>query len=228
MKLVLSFLKPHWKLCTLTAFLIFIDVVGALIIPTFAAELMNEAQRGMEFNTLIITADLTRKGLRKNFGMVLQDTWLFGGTIAENIAYGRPDATREEIIKAAKMAKVDYFIRTMPQGYDTVLENDAGNLSFGQRQLLTIARVFLCDPPVLILDEATSSVDTRTEVEIGKAMKELMSGRTSFVIAHRLSTIRDADVILYMANGNITEQGTHEQLLKKGGAYAALYNSQFA
>lgn len=228
MKLVLSFLKPHWKLCTLTVFLIFIDVVGALIIPTFAAELMNEAQRGMEFNTLIITADLTRKGLRKNFGMVLQDTWLFGGTIAENIAYGRPDATREEIIKAAKMSKVDYFIRTMPQGYDTVLENDAGNLSVGQRQLLTIARVFLCDPPVLILDEATSSVDTRTEVEIGKAMKELMGGRTSFVIAHRLSTIRDADVILYMANGNITEQGTHEQLLKKGGAYAALYNSQFA
>lgn len=228
MKLVLSFLKPHWKLCTLTVFLIFIDVVGALIIPTFAAELMNEAERGMEFNTLIITTDLTRKGLRKNFGMVLQDTWLFGGTIAENIAYGRPDATREEIIKAAKMAKVDYFIRTMPQGYDTVLENDAGNLSVGQRQLLTIARVFLCDPPVLILDEATSSVDTRTEVEIGKAMKELMSGRTSFVIAHRLSTIRDADVILYMANGNITEQGTHEQLLKKGGAYAALYNSQFA
>lgn len=176
----------------------------------------------------ITSTDLTRKGLRKNFGMVLQDTWLFGGTIAENIAYGRPDATREEIIKAAKMAKVDYFIRTMPQGYDTVLENDAGNLSVGQRQLLTIARVFLCDPPVLILDEATSSVDTRTEVEIGKAMKELMSGRTSFVIAHRLSTIRDADVILYMANGNITEQGTHEQLLKKGGAYAALYNSQFA
>ena len=228
MKLVLSFLKPHWKLCTLTVFLIFIDVVGALIIPTFAAELMNEAQRGMEFNTLIITADLTRNGLRKNFGMVLQDTWLFGGTIAENIAYGRPAATREEIIKAAKMAKVDYFIRTMPQGYDTVLENDAGNLSVGQRQLLTIARVFLCDPPVLILDEATSSVDTRTEVEIGKTMKELMSGRTSFVIAHRPSTIRDADVILYMANGNITEQGTHEQLLKKGGAYAALYNSQFA
>ena len=228
MKLVLSFLKPHWKLCTLTVFLIFIDVVGALIIPTFAAELMNEAERGVEFNTLIITTDLTRKGLRKNFGMVLQDTWLFGGTIAENIAYGRPDATREEIIKAAKMAKVDYFIRTMPQVYDTVLENDAGNLSVGQRQLLTIARVFLCDPPVLILDEATSSVDTRTEVEIGKAMKELMSGRTSFVIAHRLSTIRDADVILYMANGNITEQGTHEQLLKKGGAYAALYNSQFA
>ena len=176
----------------------------------------------------IISTDLTRKGLRKNFGMVLQDTWLFGGTIAENIAYGKPDATREEIINAAKMAKVDYFIRTMPQGYDTVIENDANNLSVGQRQLLTIARVFLCDPPVLILDEATSSVDTRTEAEIGKAMKELMSGRTSFVIAHRLSTIRDADNILFMENGNIIEQGNHTELLEKGGAYAALYNSQFA
>ena len=176
----------------------------------------------------ITSTDLTRKGLRKNFGMVLQDTWLFGGTIAENIAYGKPDATREEIINAAKMAKVDYFIRTMPQGYDTVLENDASNLSVGQRQLLTIARVFLCNPPVLILDEATSSVDTRTEAEIGKAMKELMSGRTSFVIAHRLSTIRDADNILFMENGNIIEQGNHTELLKKGGAYAALYNSQFA
>ena len=176
----------------------------------------------------IISTDLTRKGLRKNFGMVLQDTWLFGGTIAENIAYGKSDATREEIINAAKMAKVDYFIRTMPQGYDTVIENDANNLSVGQRQLLTIARVFLCDPPVLILDEATSSVDTRTEAEIGKAMKELMSGRTSFVIAHRLSTIRDADNILFMENGNIIEQGNHTELLEKGGAYAALYNSQFA
>lgn len=176
----------------------------------------------------ITSTDLTRKGLRENFGMVLQDTWLFGGTIAENIAYGKPDATREEIVNAAKMAKVDYFIRTMPQGYDTVLENEAGNLSVGQRQLLTIARVFLCNPPVLILDEATSSVDTRTEAEIGKAMKELMSGRTSFVIAHRLSTIRDADNILFMENGNIIEQGNHETLLKKGGAYAALYNSQFA
>ena len=176
----------------------------------------------------IVTTDLSRKGLRKNFGMVLQDTWLFGGTIAENIAYGKPDATREEIINAAKMAKVDYFIRTMPQGYDTVIENDANNLSVGQRQLLTIARVFLCNPPVLILDEATSSVDTRTEAEIGKAMSELMSGRTSFVIAHRLSTIRDADNILFMENGNIIEQGNHAELLKKGGAYAALYNSQFA
>ena len=176
----------------------------------------------------ITSTDLTRKGLRKNFGMVLQDTWLFGGTIAENIAYGKPDATRKEIVNAAKMAKVDYFIRTMPHGYDTVLENEAGNLSVGQRQLLTIARVFLCNPPVLILDEATSSVDTRTEAEIGKAMKELMSGRTRFVIAHRLSTIRDADNILFMENGNIIEQGNHETLLKKGGAYATLYNSQFA
>ena len=176
----------------------------------------------------ISSTDLTRKGLRKNFGMVLQDTWLFGGTIAENIAYGCPDATREDIIRAAKMARVDYFIRTMPQGYDTVLENDASSLSVGQRQLLTIARVFLCDPPILILDEATSSVDTRTEAEISKAMNELMSGRTSFVIAHRLSTIRDADMILYMANGNITEKGTHDELLAKGGAYASLYNSQFA
>lgn len=176
----------------------------------------------------IPTTDLTRRGLRHNFGMVLQDTWLFGGTIAENIAYGKPDATREEIVRAAKMAKADYFIRTMPQGYDTMLDNDAGNLSVGQRQLLTIARVFLCNPPILILDEATSSVDTRTEAEIGKAMQQLMCGRTSFVIAHRLSTIRDANCILFMENGNIIEQGTHRELLQKGGAYAALYNSQFA
>ena len=173
------------------------------------------------------TSDMTRSGLRHNFGMVLQDTWLFGGTIAENIAYGRPNASRDEIIKAAKAAKVDYFIRTMPKGYDTVVDNEAANLSAGQRQLLTIARVFLCDPPVLILDEATSSVDTRTEAEIGKAMKKLMEGRTSFVIAHRLSTIRDADAILYMENGNITEKGAHNELLKKNGAYAALYYSQF-
>lgn len=172
-------------------------------------------------------AEMTRSGLRHNFGMVLQDTWLFGGTIAENIAYSKPDATREEIIEAARAAKVDYFIRTMPQGYDTVLNNEASNLSAGQRQLLTIARVFLCNPPILILDEATSSVDTRTEVEIGKAMKKLMKGRTSFVIAHRLSTIRDADTILFMEHGNIIEQGNHKELLKKKGAYAALYYSQF-
>lgn len=173
------------------------------------------------------TADMSRSGLRKNFGMVLQDTWLFGGTIAENIAYGRPDASREEVINAAKAAKIDYFIRTMPQGYDTMLDNEASILSAGQKQLLTIARIFLCDPPILILDEATSSVDTRTEVEIGKAMKKLMKGRTSFVIAHRLSTIRDADTILFMEHGNIIEQGNHRELLKKNGAYAALYYSQF-
>ena len=175
----------------------------------------------------VSTAAMTRSGLRKNFGMVLQDTWLFGGTVAENIAYGRPDATREEIVAAAKAAKVDYFIRTMPKGYDTMLDNEASNLSAGQRQLLTIARVFLCDPPILILDEATSSVDTRTEAEIGKAMKDLMRGRTSFVIAHRLSTIRDADNILFMENGNIIEQGDHRTLLEKKGAYAALYDCQF-
>ena len=170
---------------------------------------------------------MTRKGLRKNFGMVLQDSWLFSGTIAENIAYGRPDATRDEIEEAAKAAKIDYLIRTMPQGYDTVMSNEAATLSAGQKQLLTIARVFLCNPPILILDEATSSVDTRTEAEIGKAMKQLMTGRTSFVIAHRLSTIRDADTILFMEQGNIIEQGSHEELLAMDGAYAALYNSQF-
>lgn len=175
----------------------------------------------------VASTDMSRSGLRHNFGMVLQDTWLFGGTIAENIAYGKADASREEIIAAAKAAKVDYFIRTMPKGYDTVLDNEASNLSAGQRQLLTIARVFLCNPSILILDEATSSVDTRTEVEIGKAMKKLMSGRTSFVIAHRLSTIRDADIILFMEKGTIIEQGSHKELLEKNGAYAKLYYSQF-
>ena len=174
------------------------------------------------------TKDMTRSNLRSNFGMVLQDTWLFGGTIAENIAYSKPDATREEIVAAAKAARVDFFVRTMSHGYDTVLSNDAENISIGQRQLLTIARVFLCDPAVIILDEATSSVDTRTEIEIGKAMKALMKNRTSFVIAHRLSTIIDADLILFMQNGNIIEQGTHETLLKAKGAYADLYYSQFA
>ena len=195
--------------------------------------LVNLLMRFYEVNSGKITldgvsaADMTRGGLRKNFGMVLQDTWLFSGTVAENIAYGRPDATREEIIAAAKAAKVDYFIRTMPNGYDTMLDNEAANLSAGQRQLITIARVFLCNPPVIILDEATSSVDTRTEAEIGKAMKKLMKGRTSFVIAHRLSTIRDADTILFMERGNIIEQGNHRELLAKKGAYASLYYSQF-
>lgn len=195
--------------------------------------LINLLMRFYEINGGSITVDgvptteMSRSGLRRNFGMVLQDTWLFGGTIAENIAYGRADASRDDIIAAAKAAKVDYFIRTMPKGYDTVLDNEASNLSAGQRQLLTIARVFLCDPPVIILDEATSSVDTRTEVEIGKAMKKLMKGRTSFVIAHRLSTIRDADMILFMEKGNIIEQGNHKELLAKDGAYAKLYYSQF-
>ena len=174
------------------------------------------------------TAAMTRGDLRREFGMVLQDTWLFGGTVAENLAYGRPDATREQIVEAAKAVRADYFIRTLPQGYDTPLDNEAGNLSVGQRQLLTIARVFLADPPILILDEATSSVDTRTEAEIGKAMAKLMAGRTSFVIAHRLSTIRDADLILYMEHGDIVEMGDHHTLLEHGGKYAALYNSQFA
>lgn len=174
------------------------------------------------------TRTMTRADLRREFGMVLQDTWLFGGTVAENIAYGRPDATREQIVHAAKAAHADFFIRTLPDGYDTVLDNEANNLSVGQRQLLTIARVFLADPAMLIFDEATSSVDTRTEQAIAKAMNALMANRTSFVIAHRLSTIRDADLILYMEHGDILEHGTHEQLLAKDGAYANLYRSQFA
>lgn len=174
------------------------------------------------------TRSLSRAGLRQAFGMVLQDTWLFEGTIAENIAYGKPDASREEIIAAAKAARADFFIRTLPKGYDTVLGSDAETISAGQRQLLTIARVMLCDPAILILDEATSSVDTRTEMEISLSMNTLMKGRTSFVIAHRLSTIVDADLILVMQNGTIIEQGNHKRLLESGGAYAELYNSQFA
>lgn len=174
------------------------------------------------------TAALSRAGLRRAFGMVLQDTWLFSGTVVANIAYGKPDASRAEIVAAARAARADFFIRTLPQGYDTVLTNDAENISVGQRQLLTIARVFLCDPAILILDEATSSVDTRTEMEIGTAMKALMKDRTSFVIAHRLSTIVDADLILVMQDGTIIEQGDHRTLLRAGGAYAELYNSQFA
>ena len=174
------------------------------------------------------TGSMTRADLRGAFGMVLQDAWLFEGTIAENIAYGRPDASREEIIAAAKAARADFFIRTLPHGYETVLSNDADNISIGQRQLLTIARVFLCNPKILILDEATSSVDTRTELEIGSAMQALMQGRTSFVIAHRLSTIVDADLILVMQHGTIIETGNHRELLNAGGAYARLYNSQFA
>ena len=171
--------------------------------------------------------DFTRNDLRSQFGMVLQDTWSFNETIMENIRYGRLEATDEEVIKAAKEAQVDHFVRTLPEGYNTILNEESTNISQGQKQLLTIARAFLADPKILILDEATSSVDTRTEILIQKAMESLMKGRTSFVIAHRLSTIRDADMILVMNQGDIVEQGTHEELLAKGGFYEKLYNSQF-
>lgn len=174
------------------------------------------------------TRRMRAQDLRREFGMVLQDAWLFEGTIAENIAYGCPNATRDEVVEAARAAHVDYFIRTLPHGYDTVLANDADAVSAGQRQLLTIARAMLCDPSILILDEATSSVDTRTEQAIVHAMETLMAGRTSFVIAHRLSTIVDADLILVMDRGTIVEQGTHDELMAAGGAYAELYLSQFA
>jgi ATP-binding cassette subfamily B protein len=174
------------------------------------------------------TRQLRRRDLRREFGMVLQDAWLFEGTIAENIAYGRPGATREEVEAAARAAHVDFFVRTLPHGYDTMLTDGGENVSQGQRQLLTIARAMLTDPAMLILDEATSSVDTRTEQAIVRAMEAIMENRTSFVIAHRLSTIVDADLILVMDHGTIIEQGTHESLLAKGGAYATLYRSQFA
>ncbi len=172
--------------------------------------------------------DMARGELRRMFGMVLQDTWLFTGTIQDNIAYGRTNATKDEVIQAARTAQADHFIRTLPDSYDTMLNEETTNLSQGQKQLLTIARAFLADPTILILDEATSSVDTRTEVLIQKAMAELMKGRTTFVIAHRLSTIRDADIILVMNHGSIIEQGTHLELLAAGGFYSDLYNSQFS
>lgn len=171
---------------------------------------------------------MTRKSLRANYGMVLQETWLKSGTIRDNIAYGKPDATEEEIIQAAKEAHAHSFIKRMPKGYDTVISEDGGNLSQGQKQLLCIARVMLCLPPMLILDEATSSIDTRTEIRIQKAFAKMMEGRTSFIVAHRLSTIKEADVILVMRDGHIIEQGSHEALLRQGGFYAELYNSQFA
>ena len=171
--------------------------------------------------------DITRHSLRRNYGMVLQETWLKRGTIRENIAYGKPDATLEEIVEAAKAAHAHSFIKRLPQGYDTVIGEDGGSISQGQKQLLCIARVMLCLPPMLILDEATSSIDTRTEIRIQKAFQKMMKGRTSFIVAHRLSTIRDADVILVMRDGHIIEQGNHESLLQKGGFYAELYNSQF-
>ncbi len=171
---------------------------------------------------------LTRDSLRRNYGMVLQETWLKAGTVAENIAYGKPDASREEIIQAAKEAHAHGFISRMPDGYDTQISESGGNLSQGQKQLLCIARVMLCLPPMLILDEATSSIDTRTEIRIQKAFARMMQGRTSFIVAHRLSTIKEADVILVMKDGHIIEQGNHETLLAEGGFYAELYNSQFA
>lgn len=196
--------------------------------------LINLLMRFYETNGGRITLDgvdtraMTRADLRREFGMVLQDAWLFEGTIAENIAYGKPGATREEVEAAARAARVDFFVRTLPQGYDTMLSDDAEGLSQGQRQLLTIARAMLTDPAMLILDEATSSVDTRTEQYITRAMEAIMENRTSFVIAHRLSTIVDADLILVMDHGTIIEQGTHEELMARGGAYAELYQSQFA
>jgi ATP-binding cassette, subfamily B, multidrug efflux pump len=173
------------------------------------------------------TREMSRDGLRRLFGMVLQDAWLFSGTIRENLAYGREDATEEDIVAAAAAAHVDHFVRTLPDGYDTRLDDDAAGVSAGEKQLLTIARAFLADPQILILDEATSSVDTRTEALIQKAMAGLMKGRTAFVIAHRLSTIRDADAILVMDHGRIVEKGTHESLLAARGFYHDLYRSQF-
>ncbi|EMM5420776.1 ABC transporter ATP-binding protein [Clostridioides difficile] len=207
----------------------------AIVGPTGAGKttLVNLLMRFYEIQGGRITIDgvnikdLKRGELRTMFGMVLQDTWLFNGSIKENIAYSKSDAIMDEIVRAAKSARVDHFIRTLPQGYDTILTEDASNLSQGQKQLLTIARAILSDPSVLILDEATSSVDTRTEVEIQKAMNNLMKGRTSFVIAHRLSTIRDADLILVMKEGTIIEQGSHKELIEKKGFYEELYNSQF-
>lgn len=207
----------------------------AIVGPTGAGKttLVNLLMRFYEIQGGRITIDgvnikdLKRGELRTMFGMVLQDTWLFNGSIKENIAYSKSDATMDEIVRAAKSARVDHFIRTLPQGYDTILTEDASNLSQGQKQLLTIARAILSDPSVLILDEATSSVDTRTEVEIQKAMNNLMKERTSFVIAHRLSTIRDADLILVMKEGTIIEQGSHKELIEKKGFYEELYNSQF-
>ena len=172
--------------------------------------------------------EYTRASLRRSFGMVLQDTWLFAGTVAENIAYGRPSASRDEIVDAAKRAHAHKFIVQLPQGYDTVIGEDGGAFSQGQKQLLCIARVMLTDPAILLLDEATSSIDTRTELQVQAAFDELMQGRTSFVVAHRLSTIRNADCILVMRDGQIIERGTHDELLTARGFYAELYNSQFA
>ena len=187
-----------------------------------------DPQEGQILLDGVNTRDMTRSQLRSCVGMVLQDTWLPGGTIRDNIAMGKPEATEDEVIAAAKQAHAHSFIRRLPQGYDTVLGENGGSLSQGQKQLLCIARVMLCLPPMLILDEATSSIDTRTEIKIQKAFDTMMQGRTSFIVAHRLSTIQGADVILVMRSGQIVEQGTHEELLAKQGFYASLYQSQFA
>ena len=207
----------------------------ALVGPTGCGKttVINLLMRFYDVNKGAIQVDgtdirhITRHSLRRNYGMVLQETWLKRGTIRENIAYGKPDATLEEVVEAAKAAHAHSFIKRLPQGYDTVIGEDGGSISQGQKQLLCIARVMLCLPPMLILDEATSSIDTRTEIRIQKAFQKMMKGRTSFIVAHRLSTIRDADVILVMRDGHIIEQGNHESLLQKGGFYAELYNSQF-
>lgn len=208
----------------------------AIVGPTGCGKttLINLLMRFYDVNAGVIrisgepVREVTRDSLRASFGMVLQETWLKAGTIRDNIAYGRPEASMEDVVEAAKQAHAHSFIKRMPQGYDTVISEEGGNISQGQKQLLCIARVMLIHPPILILDEATSSIDTRTEVKVQKAFQELMQGRTSFIVAHRLSTIKEADLILVMKDGNIIEQGKHEELLERDGFYAGLYNSQFA
>ena len=207
----------------------------AIVGPTGCGKttLINLLMRFYDVNSGSISVEgtdirgITRESLRANYGMVLQETWLKSGTVAENIAYGRPDAPQEEIERAAVLSHADSFIRRLPEGYQTVISGESDHFSQGQKQLLTIARVMLCHPPMLILDEATSSIDTRTEMKIQNAFGKMMEGRTSFIVAHRLSTIREADCILVMKDGHIEEQGKHEELLEKGGFYAKLYRSQF-